>query len=350
MVGLSEIQWDDEIALEIHIAQFSVALYEGQAVVVDIFIALGRIVVVLDGEDHSSQGVDDSVMVLQAGQRAAHLEGSYLIVDAGDDFAPFKVQKTLLAVADDTHPVVLWGRDGKVVGFRLPFRLLATQGEECHSIVVAGEKDSLFGERDLFITVRQDQVAEGVDKAPAFVAFHRGVAVGEGHRHVVERFEEDVSEGVEIGRSEEEGIDGDGDGSAIAAERIGMREDGGDDEVATEVGESVAAVLDNEGTSTGGEFGIVVEAGDNDFALRGEDAAERVFQPDAAVAVLELAYMKVDIGREEAPVVAFESVAVALAGGLDAVDKKNVAAASRVGLVARALCRDSYWPYKLNNQ
>ena len=99
-----------------------------------------------------------------------------------------------------------------------------------------------------------------------------------------------------------------------------MWEDRGDDQVASEVGESVAAVLDNEGTSTGGKFGIVVEARNNDFTLRGEDAAERVFQPDAAVAVLELAYMKVDIGREKAPVVAFESVAVALAGGLDAVD------------------------------
>lgn len=114
MVGLLEVEGNDDVALEVDVSKSSSFFDEGQRVVVDIFVALGGMVLVFDGEDDVAEGVDDAVSVVEAGEGASVAEKTYLVIGAGYDFVAGEVEEPLLAVAEDADTVLCNASDRHV--------------------------------------------------------------------------------------------------------------------------------------------------------------------------------------------------------------------------------------------
>ena len=106
MVGFFETEWDDEVAVEVDKSKESIAFDKSEAVVVDVFFTFSGDVIVLDGEDDVAEGVDNAVVFAYAHGCTSHVENANFVVDTGNDFIAFEVEKTIFTVARDTDTVV----------------------------------------------------------------------------------------------------------------------------------------------------------------------------------------------------------------------------------------------------
>ena len=111
MVGLFEGERNDEFTIEVDISQAAVFFDESEGVVVDVFVSFSVVVFVFEREDGEPDGVDDAVVVVDAGEGTSEAEKANLVVFAGDDFVAIEVEEALFIVARDADAVLGDGGD-----------------------------------------------------------------------------------------------------------------------------------------------------------------------------------------------------------------------------------------------
>ena len=137
---LVEVHGDDEFACEVYIPELSVLLDEGEAVVVDVFVAVGRPVVVFKREDDAAVGVDDAVVAVDGDNGASVAEHACFVVDAGYHLVSVDIEETVFATLAHSDATFAEACGPSVDEWCERFERIVEEG---HSGGVAGEEDAV---------------------------------------------------------------------------------------------------------------------------------------------------------------------------------------------------------------
>ncbi len=191
---------------------------------------------------------------------------------------------------------------------------------------------------DCLIDSGEHLVSKSVDNSPTFILLDRGKSSRERAGILIDRGEQHFPRSVDERVLDEERVDKQSHDGTVLGEVAGEGVGGRDDNVAIQVCKAIFLILFHEHTAAGREFQSMIDAGYHDVSIYRDQAAECVFEPDTAVAVGECSHMEIDVRGDDSAVITPESIAVAVACGLDAIDKKDVASAGAIGLVTGVLC------------
>ena len=191
LVGVFKADGYDNTSGSIDIAETTVFFNKSQSVVEDIFGALGRVVVVLNGEDDTARGVDDAKAVGNAYLGALGGERADFVIEAGDDLSSRGGKEAILAVAAD--------RDSSVKYAAVP--CVNRRGEgfhggviESHAVIGASEEEGVAEEGGHLLKYSgENDATRMIDNAPMIVDADQGVSTRERLQVLIARREDLLS-------------------------------------------------------------------------------------------------------------------------------------------------------------